>query len=133
MTWIKPILDFVLSSLLQELVVIIAGVLFARFIYDRWVDWRYGNWRVIIHQNGKQIVARAISPRKQKEIHTEPADLAVFLKGVSSPYGWINCDIIEEGEQLGLLVVDHDARTYTLNLDKNPPKSVPAGSLESER
>jgi len=58
--------------------------------------------------------------RKAKEILDEPADLSVFLKGVISPYALLNCDIIEEGERMGLLIRDNINRQFIVDLDKNP-------------
>ena len=115
-----PILDFIAQTLLGELIVVIAGVLFAYGIKGQYDKWRYGRYRVRILQNGAEKVNRPISPRKAKEILDEPADLAVFLKGVASPYGWIRCDIISEGQEIGLLTIDHQKRTFIIDLDKNP-------------
>lgn len=124
MDWNINPLNFIVQSILQEIIVVIAGVIFAHFILDIWGDWRYGRWHVVINQGGRQILDRKISPDKVKEILKEPADRSVFLKGVASPYAWINCDLIEDGERLGLLVEDHENRCFTLNLDKNPEKSA---------
>lgn len=120
MNWFEEVISFVFETLLQEIVVITAGVLFAQFIYARWIKWRFGGWRVIVWQSGEEKLDRDISAPKLKEIQEEPAELAVFLKGVASPYAWINCDIIKDGEVRELLVIDLGDKTYTLNLDNNP-------------
>lgn len=120
MIWLQETFRFIIETLLQEIVVVIAGVLFAQFIYVWWVKYRYGGWRVIVWKREEEKLDREISPGKLKEIKEEPAELAVFLKGVASPYAWINCDLIKDGEALGLLVIDPEKKTYTLNLDKNP-------------
>ncbi len=115
---------FIFETLLSELIVVIIGVLFANVIKARYDKWRYGGWSVSVIQHGREVVNRAISPRKAREILDESADLAVFLKGVASPYGWIHCDIISDGEKLGLLQVDRTGRHFTLNLDHNPDNST---------
>lgn len=122
MEWLKNALDFIFGALLTEFVVVVVGVLFAAFIQNRWEKWKYGNWRVIVCQNERDLVDRDISPGKAKEILHEPADLSVFLKGVASPYGWINCDLLEEGRELGLLVEDKQNRRFVIDLDKNPAR-----------
>lgn len=83
---------------------------------------RYGGWSVRLIKNGKVEVDRSISYRMSKEIQEEPADLSVFLKGVTSPYGRLECDILEKGEETGLLTIDRQAKTFTIDLDvdQNP-------------
>lgn len=82
-------------------------------------------------------VKRAKSTRR-------PADLSVFLKGVASPYGYVQCDIIQDGERLGLLKVDETredlwrfkryiCRVYTIDMDKNPQSPTkPAASSKPQ-
>ncbi len=82
--------QFIAETLLGELIVVIVGVLFAYSIKRQYDHWRYGRWRVRILQEGEEKINRAISPRKAEEILDEPADMSVFLKGVISPYAWIN-------------------------------------------
>lgn len=123
MEWLNNILNFILTSLLQELVVVIAGVIVAQIILSRWDRWRYGGWKVVVTKNQQEILRRDISPGKAKQILQEPADLSVFLKGVVSPYAQIHCDLIEEGQKIGLLVEDPLARQFTIALDRNPPRS----------
>ena len=119
--------DWLISGLFQNFVWVIVGVLIANFIRERWERWRYGRWRVIILKKGEEILNRAISPGKASEILTEPADLAVFLKGVASPYVWINCDLIGEGKDRGLLVEDRPNRRFVIDVDKNPPGETRRG------
>lgn len=121
MAWLQNTLDFILESLLAEFIVVVAGVFFVLFVQKRWEKWKYGGWRVVITKTGSEILNRAISPRKLKEILDEDSDLAVFLKGVASPFEWINCDLLAEGRERGLLVIEHTERRFILDLDKNPP------------
>ena len=110
----------VIDGLIQNFVWVILGVMFARTIQAGLDRFRYGGWRVIVKKRGKVIVNRAISVDKTKEVLIEPAELAVFLKGVASPYDWINCDLIEEGKKIRLYVQDEINKKMILNLDKNP-------------
>jgi len=121
MEWSKPVLDFIVEQVLAAFIAVLFGLSVAfltQGILDR---WRYGRWHVVISKNGKTLVNRRISPRKVKEIFGETADKAVFLKGITSPYAWLNCDIIEDGQRLGLLVEDRKKRQMVINLDNNPP------------
>lgn len=122
MEWLRNTLDFILQTILAEIIVVIVGVLFAQVLYNRWVEWRYGRWRVVLRNDEGEILNRPISAGKVKEILNEESELAVFLKGVASPYEWINCDPLEEGRLNGLLNEDHEQRRFILNLDKNPPR-----------
>lgn len=111
---------FIVQTLLGELVVVIVGVLIANFILARWQKYRFGRWQVVVQKDNQELVRREVSPRKAKEILEEPADLVVFLKGIVSPFDWINCDLFTEGQQVGLLRIDHEQRIYYIDLDKNP-------------
>ncbi len=122
MVWLKNALDFIVKTLLGEFIIVVFGVLIAYLIQTTWIRWRYGKWHVIVTKGGKTLVNRDISAGKAKEILTESTDKAVFLKGVASPYEWINCDIVEEGVKCGLLVEDKKKRCMIINLDHNPPK-----------
>ena len=117
----NEILRFLLETVLGELVVVILGVLFANYIWSWIEEGRYGGWQVIVRQQDKTLVQRDVSPRKVREVLEEPADLVTFLKGVVSPYAFINCDLITEGQERGLLLVDKEGRQFVLNLDHNPP------------
>lgn len=122
----------ILVNLLSEFVVVVAGVLFAQFIRSRLDERRFGGWHVIIKEHAKTIDTRPVSPGKIKQIHDTPEELSVFLKGVASGYGWINCDLVTEGRALGVLVEDAAQRTYTIDLDRNPQKGgMPAGETSA--
>jgi hypothetical protein len=109
------------AGLFTELVVVIVGVLFAHSIQVWWMGWRYGGWRVRLVWGEKQILERAISPRKARDILQELAELAKFLKGVISPYDTVHCDIIEDGPKRGLLVKDKEKKLFVIDLSNNPP------------
>ena len=113
----------VLLNLISNFMIVVFGILFTQFVRRRLDERRYGRWHVIIKEKDKIKVERAISVRKAKEILNEPADLSVFLKGIVSPYDSLNCDIIKEGESLGLLIRDNVNRQFIVDLDKNPPPS----------
>jgi hypothetical protein len=119
-------------NILSAALGVLVGFAIRRFYYDRC----YAGWHVRLIQGKEVKLNRPISPRKAREVFEEPADLSVFLKGVASPYGYIQCDIIQDGERLGLLTIEEDRkdlvrvkqyrfmrsirRVYTIDMDKNP-------------
>jgi hypothetical protein len=121
MGWFQTALNFIVEQVLAAFIAVLFGLVVAFLTSEIWDRWRYGKWHVVILKGGKTLVDRRISPRKVKEILGETSDKAVFLKGVTSPYDWLNCDIIEDGEKLGLLTEDHKQHRMIVNLDHNPP------------
>ncbi len=111
----------------------LAGFLLAYFIRDRLLNpYRFGGSRLLVKGGGEVKTDRAIGWRKAQEIAEDISEQSIFLKGVVSPYGWINCDIVQKGKEVGLLTIDKkkkflfgEARTYTIDLDKNPPPERP--------
>lgn len=124
MMWfgIEDVISNLVVSLLVELIIVIMGVIIGHVIVERWEEWRYGGWVVVLKDGEKELVRRRISPRKAKDILNEPAELSVFLKGVISPYARIHCDLIEEGRELGVLVEDRENRQFIIDLAKNLPR-----------
>ena len=124
--WSQLLLGFGVNILSSAL-----GVVVAYLVGKLYFDRCYAGWHVRLLQGKELKLDRPISPRKAREIYDEPADLSVFLKGVASPYGYIQCDIIQDGERLGLLKVAETRRdlwrfkryirrVYTIDMDKNP-------------
>lgn len=114
----------IITNLLSEFIVVVLGVLSAQFIRNRYDEWRYGKWQVIIKEADGEIHKRAVSPKKAKQILEIPEDLSVFLKGVASAYDWINVDLITEGREIGMLEEDRSNRRFVINMDKNPQSST---------
>lgn len=112
----------VIVNLVTEVIVVVIGVLVAQVLKRWWDEWRYGGWCVIVRRGGAEVVKRAVSAGKAKEVLGEPAELSVFLKGLVSPYDTLHCDILEVDKQPGLLVIDRKARRFVVDLDKSPPK-----------
>jgi len=113
------------QNLIANFLIVVFGIDFTQLVRDRLDEYRYGRWHVIIKNKEEIKLNRAISVRKAKEILDEPADLSVFLKGVASPFAFLNSDIVEEGERLGLLTRDNVNRQFIVDLDKNPPREGP--------
>ena len=110
----------------DPVVVVVAGVLFAIVIRDQVIRRRYGGWKVLLLRDGEpEHPPRSVSPVKAKQCLDMPEELSVFLKGVVSGTIWLNCDLVTEGRECGMLVEDKKARTWTIHLDKNPPPKRP--------
>jgi hypothetical protein len=120
MPTVDVIWEWVISGLVQNFVWVIVAILFVQYVQRAYENWKYGNWKVVVHLRGEDKVNREISPGKVKEILAEPAEMSVFVKGVASPYGWINCDVLTEGKDLGLFLEDRTNRRLVIDLDKNP-------------
>ena len=112
------------QNLAASFIGVLAGLAFAHLYREREDRKKFGGWQVIVIKDGAEEVNRAISVAKAKEILEEPAEKSVFLKGVVSPYGWIKCDLIKHGKELGVLDEDYAQRRITINLDRDrkPPR-----------
>lgn len=125
----NPILGDWLQAIAQDLIAsflaVVLGIGFTYFIRRRWNEKHFGGWHVVVRKNGATKVDRAISAEKAKEILREPSELSVFLKGVASPYGWINYDILHKDVEGKLLVRDDAKRLLTIDLDHNPQPPPP--------
>ena len=115
---------FLINTLFSEFIVVVAGVLFAIFVRNRYIRWRYGGWKVVIKQDGEEH-ERPITPEKAKEILDSDEELSVYLKGIASSYAWLNCDLITEGRKRGMLVEDRKKKQYIIDMTKNPSKPAP--------
>lgn len=110
----------VAQNLLASFIGVLLGLAFAHFYQERRERQKYGGWHVLVFKDGEEKVNRPIPVAKAKEIPLETPELSVFLKGVASPYGWINCDLVVKGKELGLLKIDKTRRRIVIDLDRNP-------------
>ncbi len=115
------------QNLVASFFAVVFGIVFTYLVRRQWDRYKYGGWRVIVVKKGKEEVNREISIEKAKQILHEPSELAVFLKGVASPYEWINCDIIQKGVEAKLFVRNDQKQFLVIDLDHNP-KLPPAVS-----
>jgi len=114
-------------GLATNIVATLIGIAFAFLIWDGVINRRrFSGWVVRIHYEGREVMPeRLISWRKAKEIADDDAHRSVFLKGVASPFARFTCDIITEGVEKKLLLVDPtpkwgfgERRVYTFDLKK---------------
>lgn len=122
----------ILTNLLSEFLIVVFGVLFANFIKNRIDAYRFGRWTVTVYDAGGEAHERPISPKKAQQILAVPEDKSVYLKGVASVYGRLNCDLITEGAKLGMLQENHNARQFVIDMRLNPkPTDTPATAAPS--
>jgi hypothetical protein len=117
----RGVIQAIVESIAGKIAVVVAGVLFAQLI-RRWYDMlRHGKWRVVIVKGGKTLLDDAVSVAKAKQVREMPEELPVFLKGKVSPFEWLNCDLGRPPDGCKILKVDSTKRTWTVDLDQNPP------------
>lgn len=113
------------ANLLSEFIVVVLGILFVQFVRNRGEKKKYGEWKVVLKRAGVLVQSRDVSVAKAKQVHEMPEELSVFLKGIVSGHIWLNCDLVTEGKEEGMLEEDPDARIWTIHLDKNPKPDRP--------
>ncbi|MEA3350517.1 MAG: hypothetical protein U9Q82_07850 [Chloroflexota bacterium] len=123
---IFELLDFVGKTIAGDLVTVIMGVIFAHLIQNYWDQWRFGGWSIVIQKGGKTIMDEKLAASTRKELSKDDLTLRAQLKGLISPYAWINCDLLREGKGIGLFREDQENKRYLIDLDKNPQKNNPS-------
>lgn len=119
LAWLQ---EFLIETVLGEIIVVVMGVLVAHVIMGAYRSWRFGRWTVVIHEGDDVLLDRSISPSKAKQLLDDEADLSVYLKGVVSPYAWLHRDLLDpKSLEEGMLIIDETTRTYHIDLGKNPP------------
>jgi hypothetical protein len=121
-TW-ENFQEWFVSGLFQNFIWVVVGIVFVNLI-QKPIDYvRYGNWQVLITKNKKTLLQKPVSAAKVKHIQTMPEDKLVFLKGLVAPFEMLNCDLLQDGPNIGLYHEDAQARKFIINLDKNPKLS----------
>lgn len=103
------------------------ALVLAGLAFHLWEKKKYGGWTVIgLDRSGEKKITRPLSVQTSKLLFSDLYNKGVILKGIASPLGWLNADLVSEGPQLGLLVENPEERTITIDVRKNPP-SAPRG------
>lgn len=109
-------------------IVAYATVKFVEYAFKR---RKFGNWTLrVIAPDGSVGTERKVGMKKMEQILDDESDMSVFIKGVTSTFGWLNCDPVVKGREIGLLVVDNRRKLIIVDLTKNPPapaKQAPKG------
>lgn len=116
----NPYTNFIIETLLAELLITIIGFLFAQTIIKWLNNKRYGGWHMTVLKNDEKIIDhRKVSTLKMKQVLEIPEEMPVFLKGMCSPFHHINCDLMGCTDNEGILTIDKDLREIIVNLDKD--------------
>ena len=117
------IIQIVLETLLGDTFGYLIAVIVVKSIEVLYKRRKFGGWTAEIRDTEGSVVAlRPIGSKKMEQVLDDDHELAVFVKGLSSPYGWLNCDVVTVGRDIGLLIVDNKFKRVILNMSKNPPK-----------
>ena len=116
--------DNIIGNLAYDVFKFTIALILVKIIYEKlYMQIRWGNWKVIIKNQNKKLVERKLSPHVAKNIFDDEGEFSIYIKGIVSPYGWLNIDIAsQEAKDKGLLVIDDNNRTITIDLSKNPSK-----------
>lgn len=127
---IQAALTFIWQTLLAEFIVVVVGVITARFIMDKVTEIRYGRWVVdIVRQDGSLILTRKLTANKAQQLLPEESDLNPFLKGLVSPYAVVHCDLVTEGLEKGVVVKDDQARRIIIRIIPPEIEPLPPGAV----
>lgn len=113
-------------NFIYDVLKFIIAFIFVKFFYEKvYIKWKWGGWRVIIlNEDRKQVVSRKLSCSVTKRIFEDLGEFSIYLKGIISPYGWLNnIDIAsEKAEGIGLIERDYKNKMIIIDLSKNPSK-----------
>lgn len=98
------------------------GFLFSR-IYDKLIsEKQFSGWRVIVKKGEEILCERPVGHRKAAEVLDDTTTLSVFIKGVTSPFCWLNEDVVSEKASVtGLFTVSLQKKQWVVDISKNPP------------
>lgn len=111
--------EFLITLFIGDLLLTIVSVLIAGVVKTKWREYRHGGWRVHVVKGDQFLGEHSISADKRLEIKDDSAERDVFLKGRTSVYEWLNCDIAD------LLTINTTDKIYKIDLNNNPRKPIP--------
>lgn len=115
------ILQNIIQNLVYDLFKITLSFIFARYLYETYfMKWLWGGWCIILKEGEKTITEREMSPTTYKRIKEDDTELSVYIKGVVSPFAWINIDVVsDEARQSKFLQWDQANKLIIIDLSKN--------------
>lgn len=82
---------------------------------------QFTGWAVVVRKGDKVLCKRPVGRKKAEEVLDDATSLSVFIKGVVSPFCWLNEDVLsEKASKKGLFQVSFPGRTWTVDILKNP-------------
>lgn len=117
MEFAKDILSNVIAGFFGSGLVVI----FTVFIMQH-LKGRFKGWKVVVVDAEKELCARPVGQKKAEAVLDDSTELAVLVKGVASPYGWLTLDPVSaKAMEVGLFRVDVSAKAFIVDMSKNPP------------
>ena len=130
----NQIYNFLFETIFGEIFLTIVGVALAQPVINWFNKQRYGGWHLSVVKNAKnQIDGIPISWKKMQQVLEIPEEMPVFLKGMCSPYHHINCNLMEEGKECGVLNIDEKNRKIRIDLDKDKKNIKPPQYFFSQK
>ena len=119
MTLLNQLFSNILFGLIVEIIIVIAGYVIGHFVVTKIKNNMYGRWHAYLrNEDGDVILDRPLSPATAERVIEDQAELNVYLKGLISPFGTVNCDLVTELEKpnSSLIALDRDAREIIVHL-----------------
>jgi hypothetical protein len=121
------LLQTIAQSLIYDVLKMIVSFIIARYLYEAYImQWLWGGWHVVVKKDKRIIAERNISPSTFKRIDSDETDFSTYIKGLVSPFEWLEIDpLSEEAKQTELIKRDVKNKLICIDLSKNPKKTAP--------
>lgn len=122
MDFIGNLAAVVAGQIFNDLVSLIVAFTAVKALEALYKKRKYGGWTLIVQDaTGKVVTKRLVGMKKMEAVLDDESELSVFIKGVSSPFAWINIDPVTKGREVGLLTILPKVKEISVDLSKNPP------------
>jgi hypothetical protein len=117
----------IVAGFIYDVASLAIAFILVKIIYEKlYMKWKWGGWRVKICENstdgGDVLVDRKLSIQAAKRILEDRGEFSIYVKGIVSPYAYLNIDIAsDEAEEIGLIQRDIAGQEIVVDLSKNPP------------
>ena len=123
-TVLDMVKDNLMVNFIYDVIKFIVALVTVKFFYEKlYLENRWGGWKVIILDNHQvKVLERNLSPLVAKRIFDDLGDFSIYLKGIISPYGFLNkIDISsQKAVDIGLLMRNNLEKKIIIDLSKNP-------------
>ncbi|WP_420209076.1 hypothetical protein [Candidatus Electronema sp. JC] len=128
---LNDVMDNIIVSTSYDVAKFFVSYILAKIVWGKWLDWRWGGWKLIVKRGEHGLAEREMSSECGKRTQNDKNEFSVYVKGVVSPYEFINIDICsDKAEEIGLvhrpslgrLDLPRNQRVITIDLSKNPAK-----------
>lgn len=123
---LEMVRDNLMVNFIYDVLKFIVAFVIIKFFYETiYMKKVWGGWKVIILDiDGNEVLERELSASVSKRIFGDLGDFSIYLKGIISPYGFLNkIDISsEKAIEIGLLIRDESKKKIIVDLSKNPKK-----------